>query len=618
MKSAAPVYRKHLFLHLCIITVAVVIAYSNVFRASFMAWDDAEYVLNNPDIRVINASTIKAWFTRFYVGNYQPLTMFSYAIDYAIGGVKPFMYHFSGILLHIANACLVYAFFSKLQQQKTVALAVALFFALHPSQAESISWVAERKTALCGFFYLLAMLQYQGYMRNPVAGRMLLLLLFAAGAMLSKGVAATLPLALLATDLWLERDLRDRSVWTEKIPLFLMALGTGIIAISAQRSGQFMAADTHTIIEKIVFAGYAYTQYIVRFFVPIGLAAMYPYPTEIGAVHVLFFAATIGIAVLFFMSLRKNWNMLSGGILFYTANIILLLQFIPFGKALMADRYMYISCIGLAYPAMHYLAAWLRKLQMGKRLMFIGGPAVGALLVLCLMRNEVWRSDENFYTALLKRFPESAETHYSMGEMYMRKGDYEQAELHIDKAVRLEPSNSKAWYNKGIMHMRKAQAMQALEAFDKSISINNYPKAHFSRAMLHMSSGRHDLALADVEAVLLNQPTNARALCIKGDCLERMGRLQEALEQYNKALELDTREPLFYVRRGATLCKLKQFAPAIADLNASLEMDASNGEALYWRGIARHETGQDACRDLRNALQRRYAPAQQALEQWCR
>lgn len=617
MKPATPVFRKHLLLHLCIIVVTIVIAYSNVFTASFMAWDDAEYVLNNPDIRAINGTTIKAWFTSFYVGNYHPLTMLSYAIDYAIGGTKPFIYHFSGILLHMANACLVYAFFSKLQQQKTVALAVALFFALHPSQAESISWIAERKTALCGFFYLLAMLQYQGYMRNPVTGRMLVLLLFAACAMLSKGVAATLPIALIATDLWLERDIRDRSVWTEKIPIFLMAVGTGVVAISAQRTGQFMLQDTHTIVEKIVFAGYAYTQYIVRFFIPIGLAAMYPYPTEMNAVHFLFFASTIGIAVLFFTSLRKNWHVLSGGILFYTANIALLLQFIPFGKALMADRYMYISSIGLAYPAMHYLAAWLRQLHMGKRLMLIGGPAVAGLLVLCLIRNEVWRSDENFYSALLQRFPESAETHYSMGEMYMRKGDYEQAEIHIDKAVRLEPANSKAWYNKGIMHMRKSQAMQALEAFDKSISINNYPKAHFSRAMLHMSSGRHDLALADVEAVLRNQPNNARALCIKGDCLERMGRFPQALEEYNKAIEIDARESLFYVRRGATLVKLKQFAPAIADLNTSLELDASNGEALYWRGIARHEMGQDACRDLRNALQRRYTPAQQALDQWC-
>lgn len=618
MKPAAPAYRKHLLLHLIVIIVAVTIAYSKVFNAAFLAWDDAEYVFNNPDIRAINVSGIKAWFSRFYVGNYHPITMFSYAIDYAIGNTNPFIYHFTNILLHTANACLVYAFFSKLQQQKTVALAVALLFALHPSQTESVSWIAERKTLLCTLFYLLAMLQYQGYVRNPRPGRMLALLLFATCAMLSKGIAVTLPLAFLATDLWLERDFRTHTLWLEKIPFLALAVATGIIAINAQHSGNFLSAGGHTILETAVYAGYAYTQYIVRFFAPIGLAAMYPYPLEINSIHILFFLITVGLALLFIVSLRKKWNVLSGGILFYTANVILLLQFIPFGKALMADRYMYLSCIGLAYPAMHYLGAWLRRQHMGRRLMFISGPAVAALLVLCFSRNDVWLSDMNFYSALTDRFPESAEAHYSMGEMYMRRGDYEQAELHIDKAVRLEPRNYKAWYNKGLMHQRKGDAMQALDAFNKSIAINDYSKAHFSRAMLHMFAGRYDLALSDAEAVLMEQPGNARAHCIKGDCLERSLNLPQALEEYNKAIHLSAREPLFYVRRGATLCKMKQYQPAIADLNTSLEMDATNGEALYWRGIARHELGQDACRDLKNALQRRYAPAQQALEQWCK
>lgn len=619
MKPTPPVYRKHLLLHLGIIVIAVLAAYSKVFNASFMAWDDAEYILHNPDIRGINGTHFKAWFSGYYVGNYHPLTMLSYAIDYAMGGLQPFIYHFTSILLHLANACLVYAFFSKLQQQKTVALAVALLFALHPSQAESVSWVAERKTVLCGFFSLLAMLQYQGYVRQPVGKNMLLLVLFSACAMLSKGTAVVLPITFLAIDLWLERGLNHRSVWIEKAPLFAMALIVGFVAINAQQAGHFMdGSSTRSLPQTIVYAGYAYTQYIVRFFVPIGISALYPYPAEMNAVHILFFIIALGLAVLFFISLRRKWHVLSGGILFYTANILLLIQLIPFGNTLMADRYMYLSCIGLAYPAMHYLAAWLHTLHMGRRFMYAGGVVAVALLALSFMRNNVWYSEMNFYTALLERFPRSAEVQYSMGEMYMRINNFEQAELYINKAVLLEPANAKAWYNKGVMHMRRGQAMNALDAFDKSIAINDYTKAHFSRGMLHMSAGRQDLAIADIEAVLAAQPRNARALCIKGDCLERTGKFAEALQLYNKAISYNTQEPVFYLRRGATLCKMKEYMPAIADLNTAIELDATNGEAFYWRGIARHEAGQEACSDLHNALLRRFAGAQAAINDLCK
>lgn len=614
----APPHRKHLILHLCVIIVAVLAAYYKVFGASFLNWDDAEYVLHNADINAINGANIRAWFTRTYVGNYHPLTMASYTIDHVFGGSDPFVYHLSGILLHLIDSVLVYIFFSKLQQQKTIALAVALLFALHPSQAESVSWVAERKTVLCGFFSLLAMLQYQGYVRRPTRPQMVWLTMLSACAMLSKGTAVALPLSFLAIDLWLERPLGNKAVWTEKIPVFAMSVATGIAAVYAQQSGHFMDGSTpYGLLERLVYGGYAYTQYIVRFFLPVDLSAMYPYPAEMGAVHFLFAVLAVGIAILFFVALRRKWHVLSGGILFYTANIAMVLQFIPFGEALMADRYMYLACMGLAYPAMYYLAAWLWRLKMGKTYMFIGGPAAALLLGLCFLRNDVWLSDMNLYTSLLKRFPNSAVAQYSAGGMYLRTGDLAQAELHLDKAVRLDPDNAKAWYNKGLLHVRQGRAMEALEAFDHSIDINNYPKAHFSRALLHISTGKPELAMADIDQVLKMQPGNARAWCIKGDCLERMGKPAEAIGNYDKAIALDPGEALFYVRRGAAYCKAEQFTSSLPDLEKAMEMDASNGEAYYWRAMVKYRTKQGPCDDLQMAAQRGYGEARAAMQHLC-
>lgn len=134
-----PAYRRQIPLHLAIIVVTIAIAWCRIPGAAFLNWDDGEYVANNPFIRSFAPENIRAWFSTFFVGNYQPVTMLSYAVDYAIGGPAASAYHISSMLLHMVNACLVYVFFSKLQPQKAIALFTALLFALSPVQAMSLS-----------------------------------------------------------------------------------------------------------------------------------------------------------------------------------------------------------------------------------------------------------------------------------------------------------------------------------------------------------------------------------------------------------------------------------------------------------------------------------------------
>jgi protein O-mannosyl-transferase len=610
---------KTIWLHLAMIAVCVLLAYCKVFNASFLSWDDSEYVVRNKDIVGINVTNIKAWFTGFYVGNYHPLTMLSYALDYVIGATSPVIYHASNILLHIGNAIIVYLLVKRLQPQVMVALVVALIFALHPSQTESVSWIAERKTVLSALFYLLALLQYVRYAGSPSAGKMIWVIVAAGAAMLSKGTAVALPLSLIAIDVWLQRPLNNKRIWLEKAVILVLAVITGLVAIQAQESGKFLDTHApHTGLETLIFAGYAYTEYIVRFFVPLGLSAMYPYPTSVGLVQYLFAIVAVALVVLSIISYRKRWHVLCGGLFFYSVNIVLVLQLIQFGEALMADRYMYIACLGIAYPAAHYSFAWLQ--QKGRQIAIKAITALVALLlaVTTFARNEAWRSDFNFFNALLATFPNSAVTQYSVGALYLQKGDFAQAEIHLDKAVRIDPRNYKAWHNKGTLYLRQGRAMEALEALDKSVAINGYPKAYFTRALLHHSTGRMSLALADIEQTLKAQPQNAKAWLIKGNCLEQTGDIQGALECYNKSIGYDDKEPLAFMRRGLIFSKTKQLNLAIEDLEAATAMNPNSADGWYYLGMAKHQAGQNGCSSLRHALQLGQAKAQEALEKFCK
>jgi tetratricopeptide (TPR) repeat protein len=607
------------WLHLAVLVVAIVFAYSKIFHAGFIAWDDYEYVVHNKDITGFGAEQISAWFSKFYIGNYHPLTICSYAIDHLFSGAQPFVYHLTNILLHTGNAIILYFFINRLQPNKTVGLFVALIFALHPVQTESVSWVAERKTLLCAFFYLLALLQYTGYVSSPSVRKMVVVMVLGIASMLSKGVGAALFLSLYAVDIWMRRDIiTSRKVWQEKLPLKLICVIIGIVAIKAQAAEKALGMHAEgSMFNTVMFAADAYVQYIVRLFAPVNLSVIYPYPKEVGAVEYLCLAGAIGIIALAVVAYRKKWYLLCGSIVFYTANIILVLQFIQFGECLTADRYLYIAGIGIIFPAVYYLFSLLQKI----RKQFIAAIAAGAislfLLIMTFQRNDIWLSDLDFFTSILNTFPNSSVAQYSVGALYTRMGEYDVAETHLNKAVQIDPNNYKAWYDKGALHLRQGRVDDALDALNRCIALKDYTKAYFSRALLYEGTGKPALAIADADRVLAEQPQNARAYYVKGDCLEQQNNIQSALVNYSDAIKYEDTEPLFYIRRGLALAKTSKNQQALSDLDKAVSLNTGNGEAFYYRGIVKYRSGQNPCDDLNTALKHGYKDAAAAITQFC-
>ncbi len=603
---------------MAVLVIAEVIAYGKIFGAGFISWDDYEYVLHNKDIAGVSGRHIAGWFYHFYIGNYHPLTMFSYAVDYLIGGQQPFVYHLTNLLLHCCNAVILYLFINKLQPNRLVGLFTALVFALHPVQTESVSWIAERKTLLCGLFYFLALLQHVRYVQQPSLKSMIWVVLLGTAAMLSKGVGVAIPIALVATDIWLRRDLMSKKVWIEKMPLFVLSIVFGIVAIKAQAAEKML--DLHPVssfFTTVLFAAQAYVTYIARLFVPVNLSVIYPYPQKVGLVQYLYLLLSLGIMALAIIAYRKKWLFLCGGIVFYTANIILVLQFVQFGECLTADRYLYIASIGVFFPVVYHLFNWLQ--HKAKQIFATVACSLVALLLLVstFIRNDIWLSDLKFFSAILNTFPNSAVAQYSVGALYTRMGEYDIAESHLNAAVQIDPANYKAWYDKGALHLRQGRVVDALEALNKAISLKDYTKAYFSRAMLYEGTGKPELAIADADRVLADQPQNARAYYIKADCLEQQGNATSALENYNQAISYEGNEALFYIRRGLLFAKTDRAAQALSDLNQAVTLNPNSGEALYYRGMVKYRAGQSPCADLQSALTHGYKQAGEAINKFC-
>ena len=135
--------------------------YWPTLRYEFVGWDDDRNVTMNPMVTTPRG-LLSIWTTlRGPPGfPHYPLFYTSFWLEHLLWDTKPSGFHATNVALHALNAVLVLLVLRRLGQSLSVAWAVALLFAVHPMQVESVAWITERKNVLSGAFYLLAFLCY--------------------------------------------------------------------------------------------------------------------------------------------------------------------------------------------------------------------------------------------------------------------------------------------------------------------------------------------------------------------------------------------------------------------------------------------------------------------------
>lgn len=134
-------------------------------------------------------------------GFYRPVPRVSFALDYAIWRVRPFGYHLTGLLLHILSAVLVMLLGWRLSGRRVVGLASGLLFAVHPSHAEAVSWIAGRCDLLATAFFLAALYSFVAYRDRARPSWCGALAVCYGLSLLSKESAVALPFVMLVCDL---------------------------------------------------------------------------------------------------------------------------------------------------------------------------------------------------------------------------------------------------------------------------------------------------------------------------------------------------------------------------------------------------------------------------------
>lgn len=612
---------------LCIALAITFIVYFKFLFFSHISWDDPEMVFRNKDVKSFN---LVALFTNHYVGNYIPATMLLHAISWFVFGSNDWGHHLLNILFHLTNGVLVYEFVNRLFKNKNMANITAAVFLLHPLQLESVGWISEMKNVVSATFYLAAMIYYVRFSEHSVIlskaknlkdasfvsitkdkNYLITILLFVL-ACLSKSSAVVFPLALIGIDIIFNQKLSFKFL-INKIPMFLISLLFGIINIKTQTADLFINhAHEFPFYERIGYAGFALVKYVEMFLFPVNLSVLYPYPPNKILAFVIGFAFIVVLVALILISARKkNWTIFSL-ILLCLIHLVLVLQFLPFGEVLYADRYMYLSLMFFTLFAAKCLSFGEKNfVRVTYVLIFIFGTAT-------FFRANVWKNSASLYSDILKKFPNSFVALNSLGAELMFQNEDKRALEYLNKAVAVSPQNYKGYYNRGLLYLKNGEANKALRSLNQALAIYDYPKAYVARASAYYMLQDFSKAMNDANHVLKLDVNNSKAHFVLGNCYNDLNQLDKAINEYNICIAINDDEPDFYFKRAIALGKQQDFVSCINDLEMCLNLNPNYYEAYYWRGVAKVNLNQNPCADFKIAAQQNDQAAIVAYNKYCR
>src|ERR1041385_249365 len=466
--------RRTVVLSLCAILLVVFVAYLPSLKNGFTNWDDDRYVIANPLIQDLSWDGIKNIFSVFFDGNYHPFTLISYALEFHAYHLDPGVYHTTNLVLHLANSLLVVWLVYKFSGKFLTSFIVGLLFGIHPLHVESVAWIAERKDLLYSLFFLGALISYLHFRQIRLNKRYyyLSLVLFMFSC-LSKGMAVTLPAILILFDYYFDSKLSKRTL-LEKIPFLTGSLIFGVVAILAQHNeGSMVNAATYTMLDQIFIASYGLLFYLYKLFVPISLSAIYPYPDKSNGLLPLMYLVSpiiVGIVVFLIFYLKRYSGSIILGTIFFFLSILPVLQLLPVGGVVVADRYFYISSIGLFYIVADRMVYFYNiNSERSKNLKAaLIAAAIAVVMISSFLTWErvlVWKNSITLFSDVISKQPNCGEAYLNLANAYSEAENDDKAIALLQTATEVSPNYANAYCNMGNAYFRKGKFDKAMECY---------------------------------------------------------------------------------------------------------------------------------------------------------
>lgn len=327
-----------------------------------MEWDDQWMVMNPLTVSRLDWHTLASILTTRSHGQWAPVNQLLYTLLFQAGGYSPMLFHATSLVMHLANAALLYTGLWMLLADVTplsasrrgwIAFITTLLFAVHPLQVESVAWVSASKTLLSTLFYLLGTVMLLMHLRGRgwcwYAGTMAMMVL----SYMSKEQSVVFPLLATLVYVWYGHRPRERRFWQGLAPLYVLALLMGLHEVFWVASYHlYIGGDTYAWWQRLFFCFYSLVTYVFKWVCPTGLSWMYLFPMGLGEPMPMWLVLYPVLLVVLACSLggwlRKGYVLSS--LAFFLIHLLLVLHITVLPRAaVVADRYMYVPIIGLNF-----------------------------------------------------------------------------------------------------------------------------------------------------------------------------------------------------------------------------------------------------------------------------
>ncbi|MFO0946027.1 MAG: tetratricopeptide repeat protein [Planctomycetota bacterium] len=572
-------------------------------KHDFVNIDDPFYVKENIFVRRgLDAESITWAFTTTNASNYHPLTWVSLMVDAELWDNRPSGFILTNILLHSCNVVLLFAVMRRMSGSLWASAFVAAFFAFHPSHVESVAWISERKDVLSIFLGLASMYAYVIYAEKPSTGRYAIMLGLFILSLFAKQMLVTLPFLLLLLDYWPMRRFRGQEpvladatpdpgganvegatpavkfpqtspqrIIAEKVPMILLSILFSVIIFLVQRyGGSVVSLSQIGLMTRINNAIYSYFCYLAMTFWPMNLAVYYPHLTgELPFWKVFASAAVlVTITVVSFLDLPKRPFLMIGW-LWFLGTLVPVIGILQVGEQGLADRYTYFPQIGIAIMLAWGIPSLFPAGSREKSKVLVGGIAavsLAVLFVICFRQIGYWQNTGTLF----------------------------------ERTLALTEKNHLAHNNLGIYYKDTGKPEKSLEQFNLALAIEpNLPKVHNNIGLLLIEQGKFDEAITKLQGALEIVKKNvgdsrdsvSRIYTNLGVAHYRKKQINEAIEAYEKAIELDPYSPLPRINMGQALEDQGKIPEATASFEAALKLDAVNPALLVKLSTLAHAKG---------------------------
>lgn len=497
-----------------LLVIGVALASSLTGLGNGFAYDDVQAVERNERLHTLEEPgrffTEPYWPPGKFQGGstlYRPLTSLSFAVQWAIGGGAPVVFHITNVLLYLAAALALLGLARRLLPPLPALLAAALF-AAHPVHVEAVANVVGQGELWVNLFIILALgLFLRGRTAAGLAepDRVAICACFAL-ACLAKDNGLMLPPLLVAAELTIVTDPRPlRARITGLLPFWFLLAATGLLylvvrtTVTGTLAGDYphILIGTATYKERVLTMLRVALEWPRLLFWPAHLQADYS-PQDFQRVSS--FGIAQGLAVAMFVAAaglgwwaRRRAPVVTFGLLWLAVAIFPVSNLVLKAGIVLAERTLFLASAGATLLVGAAAAAVMDRWP-ARRVIVLGAGA--AIVVLgawrSALRQPVWRDTATLFAQTVRDAPRNYRAHWTYGLNLYERGNREAGIAELATAIELYPADPTLYSDAGDLYRTNGQCERAIPMYHRALALT--PGLKFTRSRLascFMRTGRY-------------------------------------------------------------------------------------------------------------------------------